>query len=357
MRNNYQPALWGILHGLNDFAAGFMLAYYTYHNASSQALLLIVVYSIIGFGGQLPVGFWLDSKKQIKPFAQASFVLLPLSIVLFFINEEAGIVFSGIASAFVHVTGGVVCLLPEFCGQVPENKIAPLGLFTSPGVFGLALGGILGQYSLWPLLPLIAAVFVIAYLIFKNDLPVYKTPVKTENQLDIHDFIMLGLLLVMCFRSFIFDVINYAAQEHSDGIIIIGVSAFLGKLFGGFIADKIGWKKFVYITLPLAFLFFQLGKQNIYALGFGIACLQSSVPITLMLISRSLPVYPATATALSLGVSVALAGLPLFLINNKKNIITHFDNGWLTIIAFSFFLCIGYFILKKISKQTVSTAT
>ena len=50
--------------------------------------------------------------------------------------------------------------------------------------------------------------------------------------------------------------------------------------------DKIGWKKFVYITLPLACLFFQLGKDNIYALAFGVACLQSSVPITLLLMSK-----------------------------------------------------------------------
>jgi MFS transporter, FSR family, fosmidomycin resistance protein len=333
---NIQPLLWGILHGLNDFVAGFMLANYTYTHPSSQAVLYIVIYSIIGFGGQLPIGFWLDAKKQIKPFAHASFLLLPLSIVAFFINAEAGIICSGIASAFVHVTGGAVCL------QVHNDKVTPLGLFTAPGVFGLTLGGIFGQYNTTLLIAIGLLVIITAFLILKSTLPSYQIQKNKQSQLDTHDYIMLGLLLVMCFRSFIFDVINHVAQQYSDGILIIGISAFVGKIIGGVVADKIGWKKYVYITLPLALLFFQFGKENIYALGFGIACLQSSVPITLLLISRSLPIYPATATALSLGASVAIAGLPLFLIAEKKVVSEYFSNNWVTA---SLFIAIFIFVV------------
>ena len=68
---NYQTVLWGLLHGLNDFAAGFMLSNYTYSHTAEKSFLFIVIYSIIGFGGQLPVGFWVDHKKQLKPFVAA----------------------------------------------------------------------------------------------------------------------------------------------------------------------------------------------------------------------------------------------------------------------------------------------
>src|SRR6185369_8463655 len=104
---------------------------YTYTHTAEKSFLFIVIYSIIGFGGQLPVGFWVDHKKQLKPFAAASLILLPVSIFLFFINAETAIVFSGIASAFVHVTGGAVCLLLPSPGK--ENKAGPLALFTAPG--------------------------------------------------------------------------------------------------------------------------------------------------------------------------------------------------------------------------------
>jgi MFS transporter, FSR family, fosmidomycin resistance protein len=353
---NSQPLLWGILHGLNDFTAGFMLANYTFNDSSSNTILYLVIYSIIGFGGQLPVGFWLDNKRQIKSFAQASLLLLPLSIIAFFINAEVGIIFSGIASAFVHVTGGAVCLLTESGRQVHEDKVSPLGLFTAPGVFGLTLGGIFGQYSSTPLIIIGGLVLIVAFFILRSTLPSYQLQKNKQSQLDAHDYIMLGLLLVMCFRSFVFDVINHVAQQYSDGLLIIGISAFLGKIIGGFVADKIGWKKFVYITLPLALILFQFGKQNIYALAFGIACLQSSVPITLLLMSRSLPIYPATATALSLGASVALAGLPLFLINDKQHIFKQFNNEWLTAVVFTLLIICGYVVVRFLSKIKTITA-
>jgi FSR family fosmidomycin resistance protein-like MFS transporter len=340
----YQIVLWGLLHGLNDFAAGFMLSSYTYTHTADKSFLFIVIYSIIGFGGQLPVGFLVDHKKQLRPFAAASLILLPASILLFFVNAEIAIIFSGIASAFVHVTGGTVCLLQQ--SSKSENKAGPLALFTAPGVLGLTIGGLIGKFSVFglPAGPwwwfVVAGALIIGWMIWKNELPNYKTAEKKQSELDAHDFIMLSILLVMCFRSFIFDIINHVAHDYENGILIIGVSAFLGKVIGGFVADRIGWKRFIYISLPIALLLFQFGKENIYALAFGIACLQSSVPITLLLMSRSLPLYPATATALSLGTSIALAGLPLYMISEKKILLSGFNNPWITAIIFVLlFIC------------------
>lgn len=328
---NYQPVLWGLLHGLNDFAAGFMLANYTYTHHYSQSFMLIVVYSIIGFGGQLPVGLWVDYKKQLKPFVLISLASLPCAIGVYFIDGYTGIILSGIASAFVHVTGGAVCL------QVNDHKSGPLALFTAPGVLGLTLGGLVGKFSVSNLWIAMGLVLLLSYLVLKSRLPVYTAHQKKQSELDPHDWIMLGILLFMCFRSFIFDVINHVAQQYPDGIVIIGISAFAGKITGGFMADKIGWKKFVYISLPAALLLFQFGKENIYALAAGVACLQSSVPITLLMMSNSLAHYPATATALSVGTSIAFAGLPLFMVGDIGHIIRSFNNGWLTALVFVLF--------------------
>ena len=302
------PILWGSLHGINDFVAGYMLANFTFAHNSSESFTMLVVYAIIGFGGQLPVGFMLDKQKQIKPFAVASISLLLLSCFIYFIDPTVAIIVTGFASAGIHVTGGAICL------QVNEDKSGPLGIFTAPGVVGLALGSMLGLLSSSYLLFAISAIIVVAIFIFKQPTPVYQVQHKNNtSQLDSHDWIMLSILLVMCFRSFIFDIMNASSILFENGILIFGISAFLGKIIGGFLADRIGWKKFIYITLPLAFVLFNFGRENIYAIAFGIACLQSSVPLTLLLMSRSLPLFPATATALSLGTSVALAGLPLYM--------------------------------------------
>lgn len=344
-----QPLLWGVLHGLNDLTAGFMLANYTLTHAFAESFVLLVIYSIIGFGGQLPVGFWVDHKKQVKPFALVAITALILAILVYFVNGYAAIILAGVASAFVHVTGGTVCL------QLNENKLTPLAVFTAPGILGLTLGGILGKFPAYGLWFVLAAVAGVGFFILRGKLPVYRQPKKKQSQLDIHDWLMLGLLLIMCFRSFIFDVVNHVSYQYPNGIVILGISAFAGKVLGGVIADKIGWKRFVYISLPLALLLLQLGKENIYAIAFGIACLQSSVPITLLLMSNSLMQYPATATALSLGTSVAFAGLPIFLLGDIKIIYNNFEKPWITLFVFAALLlawvAVDKLLFKKIRSQ------
>jgi len=350
---NIQPVLWGIFHGLNDLAAGFMLAAYTYGNGYSKSFLFIVIYAVIGFGGQLPAGMLLDHKRQLKPFAMLSVWLLPLAIVGYFINAETGIILSGIASAFVHVTGGAVCL------QVHENKSGPLGLFTAPGVLGLTAGSLLGQFGNGQLVPVLLLAMVTGFFIMNRSLPAYKPVKEPASEMDAHDWIMLSILLLMCFRSFIFDTVHQVAIAAPNGLLIIGISAFAGKLIGGFVADAIGWKKYVYISLPLAFLLLQFGKENIYALGFGIACLQSSVPITLLLMARSLPLHPATATGLSLGASVAIAGLPVYMFMDERNLTNGFRNDTLTALVFIVVVAFSVLLIwyhAKMQRSKVSNA-
>ena len=344
---NLQPAYWGLLHGINDLAAGFLLAAYTLTHGYNDSFLFISIYAILGFGGQLPVGFLLDKHKDIVLFAKISVTLLPLTLLFFFLSVEAAIICSGMASAFVHVTGGTICL------QVHENKSGPLGLFTAPGVLGLTIGGLLGEAGYLLPVVLLFAVMLVTIAIFRRPLPVYQSPEKKESELDSHDLVMLLLLLFMCFRSFLFDVVNYIAENYENGLLYIGISAFLGKMIGGFVADKAGIRKFIYGTLVAALILFQFGKTNIYMLCTGIALLQSSVPVTLLMMSRSLPFHPATATAFSLGSSIVLAGLPLFLVNDKGLIYDAFSVNWLTAILFLILLLFwwvgGKYIFRKIS--------
>lgn len=344
---NIQPYYWGLLHGVNDLAAGFLLAGYTLTHDYSDSFLFISLYAILGFGGQLPAGFWLDQKKDIPFFARLSLTLLPLSLACYFISPEGAIIVSGLASAFVHVTGGTICL------QVHENKPGPLGVFTAPGVLGLSIGGLLGTAGALLPLVLIGVSLVLFYGIFRYPLPVYRTPEQKKSELDTHDLVMLALLLLMCFRSFLFDVINYVAEQYEDGVLLLGISAFAGKLIGGFLAERVGTRRFIYIALGTALVCFQFGKENIYLLCAGVASLQSSVPLTLLLMSRSLSQYPAVATAFSLGIPVALAGLPLYLVADKRIIHDGFGQPGLTVLFFVVLFAVWVLVEKKLARHKI----
>lgn len=298
---------WGLLHGINDWIAGYLLMHYSFTNPGKESFIALVIYVILAFGGQLPLGIIVDKLKKIKIFGQLSILLLIIATTLSIQFVFPAIIIAGIASAGIHVIGGTICL------QQSENKITPLGIFTAPGVAGLALGGFCGALPpdwMWLALVLI---FILFFQISKKGWPAYifkkETPANTP---DTHDAIMIILLFIMTLRSFIFDMINQFSTQIEYGLLILGLSAFCGKIIGAVMADKIGWKNWLYISLPLSFIFFEIGRESIWALGFGIACLQSSVPLTLQLMYKCLPSYPATASAMSLGTVIALAGLPMY---------------------------------------------
>ncbi|MEP7319302.1 MAG: hypothetical protein ABI921_11190 [Panacibacter sp.] len=337
------PLYWGILHGVNDWVAGYLLAHYAFAATPQQSFPALIIYSILAFGGQLPVGLWLDGKRDLKSFGIASIYLLLLSMLVSFIDPFTAIIIAGIASAGIHVAGGCVCLM------VNQEKITPLGIFTAPGVAGLTLGGFCGAISgNWMLVPIIITV-VLFVLIIRNGFPVYLLKSKESNKsVDIHDMLMILLLLVMSLRSFLFDLLNNFSQQFEYGLLIIGLSAFAGKIIGGLFADKMGWKRWVYITLPLAFIFLELGRSNIIAMAFGVACLQSSVPITLQLMYNSIPGYPATASAMSLGTIVALAGLPLYASPYLHNIFSNSSPVFIVLIVVAvLIISAGFFVYVK----------
>lgn len=338
---------WGLLHGINDWVAGYMITSFSLEHSIGSTSFALIIYTIIGFGGQLPVGMWLDKHKNPNPFINISILFLLAAVICYWINDLSGIIIAGLSSAFLHVTGGSICLNSN------GNKAGPLGVFTAPGVLGLTLGIASGSFSSWILsfaliaVPLILLVFRIRLSVNSNQ----KIPVQLTNSahklIEGHDWIMIGILLTVALRSLLYEVISLLAHNWQDGLLTLGISAFAGKIIGGYLADKVGWKLWIYITLPLAFIFLQFGQSNLLMLGFGISCLQSSVPISIILMRRSMPDFPATSVAFTLGTAIAIAALFLFIIDVKKIQESWFTNAGLLIST----IIVGLILLLTFKKR------
>ena len=344
------PAYWGILHGINDWVAGYMLARFSLMGGHKESFFALIVYAVLAFAGQLPLGLWVDKSQNLKTPAATSVWLLIFSIIIFSIDPFAAIIIAGLASAGVHIVGGCICF------GAAENKITPLSIFTAPGVAGLALGGFcinMNENYLWFML---VPVMLCGIIIWLKGIPLYRVSKPSgKSEIDSHDVLMLIILLAMVMRSFLFDLLNTYSQHFEYGLLITGLSAFAGKLISGLLGDRIGWKKWVFITLPLAFIFLELGRDNVYAFAFGVACLQSSVPVTLLLIYRSMPQYPATASAFGLGVCVALAGLPLYGLPQLHKAFNQPKNAFIIIAAVILLITAAIiFYQKKSAEKNIS---
>ncbi len=310
MSNKYKVAvLFGACHGMNDFIAGYLLASLSVKSTNWQLnSISFLVYSIIAFGGQLPAGIILDKIKKIKAFSLLSIALMIFAVAAFYLNIYAAILLSGFASAFVHVCGGTAC-------YVFDNKNATLaGIFTSPGVIGLILGGIFGTMHFSFFYLLLLPLSLLLFGLIKLEIPSYNSinETKSESLLDTHDFFMLILLLAIAFRSLFWNVLHMMCFDNTQWLLGLGLSAAAGKLIGGFIADKVDWKKFVLVSIFCSAVLLNVGKNYFPVFCLGVALLQSAVPVTLLLMQDYMQNSPATATGLSLGVAIVLAGLPTY---------------------------------------------
>ncbi len=311
MNKKYKIAtIYGLAHGINDFIAGYLLSALSVYAAGNQYnSIAFLMYSIIAFGGQLPAGIVVDKQHQVKRYSIVALICMIAAVSIAKLHIFSAILLSGIGSAFIHVCGGAIC-------YTADNKNSTLlGIFTSPGVIGLILGGILGAnpnpYFYYVAIPIL---FLIVLIYRMDDSP--KTESVSNNKdytPEIHDYLMMLLLLAISFRSLIWNILHMLSIGKNDWLIAMAFSAAAGKLIGGILSNQTQPRIFILITTTVAAVLLNLGKDVLVIFCLGIAMLQSAVPVTLLWMQNYMRRHPATATGLSLGVAIILAGLPTYL--------------------------------------------
>lgn len=306
------PILLGAAHALNDLVSGYVLATYANDASATGAATLFLLYGMLAFGGQLPVGWLLDKYPRIRATMLLALATLAAGLGLMYADLPlAAVTAVGIASAALHVAGGtwVWMLSPRQSGMS--------GIFIAPGVAGLGIGSVLGGHmqTQTPLYALIAigVLAAILWLTTRRDAPL-QTPISADNQplFDSHDAWMLLILGAICMRSMLWNILNLVYAGNDFALLSISFSAFSGKMLGGFLADALGAKRWLWLSLPLAALLLAFWAHNLVALCVGAALLQSSTPLMLRLMHTALPQQPAAAVGFSLGLAIALAGLPMY---------------------------------------------
>ena len=303
MRQTDKYILLGIGHGINDCVAGYLIGSLFYHGyAPLQLGIYTLLYNLIAFGGQLVFAKVLESFFVPKKYMAASFLLLAAALVLLRAVPELSILCAGIASAMIHVTGGMEALRED-------GKSFGIGIFASPGVIGLVAGGFLAYLHINFILTglvLCVAYFVLLLFLYKPA-PNYLKSNTQDPAIEGHDIIMVILITVISLRSFIWDVIQLVEQKNYSWLITIALAAMCGKLAGGLLADKLGHSRFSIYALLASIPFLTVFKKHLIALSLGVFLLQSTIPATTVMIFQAIRRKPALAIALSFGLSVFIA--------------------------------------------------
>jgi FSR family fosmidomycin resistance protein-like MFS transporter len=339
----------GLGHGLNDLIAGYFLGSLVQTKGDIlQISLGLFLYNLLAFGGQYPVALLLEKISSPKRFLLLAYTLNITAVVCFTFSPQLSIVAAGIASAIYHVAGGTVC--------AEKNKATNIGLFAAPGVAGLILGGYLAYEKIfinWWLL--IAAIIVLIFIAFTSFAKNAITAVPKEGyetnkkfKLDKHDYIMILLLTIISLRSVIWDIFQLIHENNYRWLIAIAIAAFVGKLAGGWISDRIGWRSYTFISLSLATPLISFFKNELILFCIGIALLQSSIPATTSLLIQSLKGKTERAIGLSFGAAIMAGAFVLY--TPVRNILLSDYFVWIT----TAFMLIFLFFVRKKSKTLFS---
>jgi len=269
---------------------------------------------------QLPIGIIADRLDRNHLIAGAGCVLVAAAFGLTGVPLLATI-FVGLGNGMFHIGGGIDIL------NISEEKSSALGIFVSPGAFGIYFGTILGRGEVALSLPVIMLLLLAAwYILTMKREHNLQTPsfIKQNKSIAIASnapfvvvmtktmiIIMICLFLVVCLRSYVGLAIEFPWRSMGFwGFALVCASAF-GKTMGGFLSDRFGALKTAILSLGIASILFLIPQIPVAGVS-AILLFNMTMPITLWYMAKTFPGAKGFAFGL-LTFALFIGFLPVYL--------------------------------------------
>jgi FSR family fosmidomycin resistance protein-like MFS transporter len=309
--------LLGLSHGAADGAAGWMLGTLANSSATSEITGLFLTYNVLGFACQPIAGWMVDRGRWAKPAVLFGLLAQVLALIVMPFSPWLAVSIAGLGSALFHVGAGSIAL------QSTPGLASGVGLFAAPGVLGLGLGGALATIGFNASAALIGLLSVVvgwlAWILPNQSSNTHEhewANISDKSKhvgIEIHDVLMLGLLAAISLRSLAWTALNAIVENHSGSLLALAISACVGKALGGMLADRLGWRNWVFLSLSAAAAINGLGPLNDVTACLTAALLQSAAPATVAALLQWMPRRPALASGLTFGLAIAIGGAPFSL--------------------------------------------
>ena len=280
--------LW--IYSLAHFCVDFACAFFIYSRFLNiwQWTLCLVLYNFCAFAMQAPLGLLCDRINKNAVMAAVGCVIVAISAFLAKYAVLACVV-AGIGNAFFHLGGGIDTL--NDCG----DRCAKLGVFVSPGAFGIFFGTRLGKTRGLPYLYVVGGLILVGILILliasrKQLLTRSRNvPVSFEG-IDKPGVIPAAIcfFLVVCLRSFAGNSMAFAWKSIGQWGLILTCGVVFGKTAGGFLADRFGAVCSTWLTLGASALLFLFADHPLAGV-LAVFLFNMTMPVTLGALGRMLP--------------------------------------------------------------------
>jgi len=276
--------------------------------------LSILLYDIVAFTLQLPIGIALDQLDKNSYAALLSYASVGAGVVLSLVPiallEWPAILLLAIGNALFHSAGGLSVL------NISQKHAGPSGIFIATGAIGVFLGTQSAQmgrlqiaFSLLVLLFLCALITLVVQKVNKKYWNVHNVSFDIPR-LSSNTLLAIALLsLVVALRSYAGMVMAFPWKSEMLLLVLSILGVFAGKALGGVVADRIGFRTTAIFSLIVAATLF-VPSWEIPVMGLlGVFFLNFTMSITLASLANILPNAKGTAFGLA-SFSLAVGALP-----------------------------------------------
>lgn len=276
--------------------------------------LSILLYDIVAFTLQLPVGIVLDKLDKNSYAALLSYALVGAGVLISLfpvaLLEWLAVLLLAVGNALFHSAGGLIVL------NISQKHAGPSGIFIATGAIGVFLGTQSAQmerlqiaFSLLVLLFLCALITLVVQKVNKKYWNVHNVafdiPKFSSNTL-----LAIALLnLVVALRSYVGMVTAFPWKSEMLLLVLSILGVFAGKALGGVVADRIGFRTTAIFSLIAAATLFvpswEMPPMGLLAVFF----FNFTMSITLASLANILPNAKGTAFGLA-SFSLAVGALP-----------------------------------------------
>ncbi|ABX42775.1 MFS transporter [Lachnoclostridium phytofermentans] len=332
------------------FVIDFACAYIVFHTLSLDRMwwLSILVYNFCAFALQMPIGLLADKLNRNVTVVLLGFAFV-IASYLPFIPFLLLAILAGTGNALFHIGGGIEVM------NASKGRASTLGIFVSPGAFGIYFGGMLGREKSIPIYWVLGVLIILSFIILLHN-AIKRNTFVTENPPVDFDFVLpnnrgeegdnhnefykgllmiVGLMIVVGLRSYMGIALTFPWKStYAFGILYICGVVF-GKAFGGIFSDTFGRKNTITISLLFAAIFFSMAQHPLFGV-MAIFLFNMTMPITLHIISQILPNAKGFAFGI-LTFALFLGYLPYYL---NKIPITHVGiASIITVVSLLILLC------------------
>lgn len=335
-------SVYGISHGLVDGACAVVIFsnFAGMQGATGYFAFLLVLYNVLAFSLQAPVGLMVDILKIPTFISAAGCLMVALSLVLFK-STLISIVLAGIGNAFFHSGGGVISL------NLKPGKASMPGIFVAPGALGLMAGTIVGKSGSFAVIPFVSFLIIAAIAILLVKPPHINYSIKARKDTNYFELIILLLLISVAIRALIGLAVVFPWKSNIFLLVCLTLAVVLGKALGGILADRFGWIRISVTGLLVSAPLLSFGAEYPLPAICGVFLFNMTMPVTLAAAANILPGRSGFAFGLTT-LALITGALPTF--TEYKAV---FSQGWIVLAAVLLSVIALYIGLKLYSGRNI----